>query len=83
MTNHPREANLSEIHTTVFATAGQDAFALVAFLAYFTGGGNSQQYNLQISAFPTPGCIIHVADPAAIKVCLLYVCRMDIFDPVL
>ncbi|KAN0113945.1 cytochrome P450, partial [Russula decolorans] len=63
---------LSETHTTVFATAGQDAFAMVAFLAYFTGGGNSQQYKLQISALPVPSCIIHVADAAAIKVRLLY-----------
>jgi hypothetical protein len=78
MTNRPGEA--SDTHTTVFATAGQDAFAMVAFLAYFTAGGNSQQYNLQISAFPVPGCIIHVADAAAIKVCSLYVRRIVCFD---
>ena len=67
-------------YTTEFATAGQDAFAMVAFLPYFTGGGeNSQRYNLQISAFPVPRCIIHVADAAAIKVRLLYVCRIGYF----
>jgi hypothetical protein len=65
------QGRLFETHTTVFATAGQDAFAMVAFLAYFTGGGNLQQYNLQISAFPVPSCMIHVADAAAIKVRLL------------
>jgi hypothetical protein len=70
---------LFETHTTVFATAGQDAFAMVAFLAYFTGGGNSQKCHLQISAFPVPNCIIHVADAAAIKVHLLYVCLIGCF----
>jgi len=49
---------------------------MVAFLAYFMGGGNSKQYNLQISAFPVPSCIIHLADAAAIKVRLRYVCQM-------
>jgi hypothetical protein len=53
---------------------------MVAFLAYFTGGGNSQQYKLQISALPVPSCIIHVADAAAIKVRLLYVCQIGCFD---
>jgi len=70
---------LSETHTTVFAKAGQDAFAMVNFLPYFTGGGgSSQQYNLQISAFPVR-CIIHVADAAAIKVRLLYIYRIQCF----
>jgi hypothetical protein len=36
------QGKLSETHTTVFATVGQDAFAMVAFLAYFTGGRNSK-----------------------------------------
>ncbi|KAN0113944.1 Cytochrome P450 [Russula decolorans] len=48
----------SDTHTTVFATAGQDAFAMVAFLAYFTAG-----------------CIIHVADAAAIKEITTYRAR--------
>lgn len=33
----------SETYTTVFATAGQDAIALVAVLPYFTRRGNSKQ----------------------------------------
>jgi hypothetical protein len=33
---------LSKTHTAVFATAGQDAFALVAFLAHFTRGVETQ-----------------------------------------
>jgi len=65
---------LSKKHE-VFATAGQDAFAMVAFLAYFTVGRNSKQYNLQIFAFPVPGCIIHVADAAAIKEITTYRAR--------
>ena len=32
-----------DTHTTVFATAGQDAFAMVAFPGYSIGGGNSKQ----------------------------------------
>ncbi|KAI0279049.1 hypothetical protein BGY98DRAFT_479247 [Russula aff. rugulosa BPL654] len=51
---------LSKKHE-VFATAGQDAFAM-------------------ISAFLVPRCIIHVADAAAIKVRLLYICRIECFD---
>ena len=70
---------LSETHTTVFATAGQDAFAMGSFLPYFTGCGNSNLYNLQISAFPVPSCIIHFADAAAIKVSLLYVRQSGYF----
>ena len=52
---------------------------MVVFLPYFTGCGSSQQYNLQISAFPVPRCIIHVADAAAIKVRLLHVCQIGCF----
>jgi hypothetical protein len=40
------QGKLSETHTTEFATAGRDAFAMVAFLPYFMGSENSQQYNL-------------------------------------
>jgi hypothetical protein len=67
----------SETYTAVFATAGQDAVAMVTLLPYFTACGNSKQENLQISAFPVPSCIIHVADAAAIKVHLLYICRIE------
>ena len=70
------QGKLFETHTTVFAMAGQDAFAMVGFLASFTGDWNSKQYNLQISALPVPNCVIHIADAAAIKVRLICVCRI-------
>jgi hypothetical protein len=40
-TSQTVQGKLSETHTTVFAKAGQDAFAMVNFLPYFTGGGSS------------------------------------------
>ena len=42
-TSQTLKGKLSETHTPVFATAGQDAFAMVTFLflPYFTGGGSS------------------------------------------
>ena len=50
---------------------------MVTFPPYFTGCGDSPQYNLQISAFPVPNCIIHFADAAAIKVRPLHVGQID------
>ena len=39
-TSQTVQGKLSEIRTTAFATAGQDAFAMVDFLPYFTGGSS-------------------------------------------
>ena len=59
---------LSEMYSyTDFAMAGQDAYALVAFPAYFMGGNKLKSVNLQISAFPALK-VIHIADAVAIKV---------------
>jgi hypothetical protein len=71
MTNDKGE--LRRILSTDFVTAGQDAFALVPFLAHFRKC-NFKAVNLQIAAFPIPRSIIHIADAAAIKVRLLCVC---------
>jgi hypothetical protein len=73
------QGKLFETYTTVFATAGQDAFVTVALHPYFAGCGSSKKENLQISALPVPSCIIHFADAAAIKVRPLYVCRIECF----
>jgi hypothetical protein len=54
---------------------------MVAFLAYFTVGRNSKQYILQISVFPTPSCVIHLADAATIKVSLFIPAGLDVFLP--
>jgi hypothetical protein len=57
-----------------FVKAGQDAFALVPFLAHFMGGEcKLKAVNLQITAYPEPKVMIVVADAAAIKVRPLYV----------
>jgi hypothetical protein len=70
MTNDARE--LSETHSyTDFATAGQDAFALVAFLVHLWGECKLKTANFQMSVFPVPKSMIHIADAAAIKVCPL------------
>ncbi len=66
------QGELSETETTFyadFAIAGQDVFAVVAFLAYFMGKIQVKAVNLQISAFPVPTSIIYIADAAATKVC--------------
>ena len=73
------QGKLSDTHAAVFATAGQDAFAMVVDVPYFTWGKYLQQYDLQISAFPVPRCIVHFADAAAIKVRLLHVCQIGYF----
>ena len=52
---------------------------MVTFLSCLTGVETHGNYNLQISAFPVPSCIIHVADAAAIKVHLLYSYRIGYF----
>jgi hypothetical protein len=54
-----------------FIIAGQDAFALVAFLVYFTERMQIKALNLQISASPAPQSMIYIADAAAVKVCSL------------
>jgi hypothetical protein len=70
--NDSGEATVSEMHSyTEFVTAGQDAIAVVTFLAHFMGECKIKAVNLQITAFPSPRSVIHVADAVAIKVCLL------------
>ena len=56
---------------TVFVMAGQDAFARVTFFRTW-GECKLKTLNLQISIFPLPMSMIHIADAAAIKVCLRY-----------
>ena len=76
------QGELSETHSyTDFATAGQDAFALVAFLAHLWGECKLKVVNLQISAFPVPKSMIHIADAAAIKVRPLYVYLVGCLRP--
>jgi hypothetical protein len=70
------QGELSETHSYIdFATAGQDAFARVAFLAQLVRECKLKEVNLQISALPVPKTSIHIADPAAIKV--LTLCLSD------
>jgi hypothetical protein len=67
------QGELKLILPTDFVTAGQDAFALVPFLAHFMGECKIKAVNWQVAAFPIPRSIIHIADAAAIKVLLLCV----------
>jgi hypothetical protein len=62
----------SKTHSyTDFAAAGQDAFSLVPFARNLWEEWRLKAVNLQILAFPVPESLIKIADPAAIKVCLL------------
>jgi hypothetical protein len=66
MTDDPRE--LFQTHfCTDFVKAGQDAFAMVPFIALYERI-QTLSSNLQISAYPAPKTMIYVADAAAIKV---------------
>ena len=51
-----------------FVMARQEAFAQVTSRRAFLGDCKLRAVNLQISAFPLPSSMIHIADPVAIKV---------------
>jgi hypothetical protein len=56
-----------------FAAAGQDAFSLVPIVCNLGEESGFTVVNLQILAYPVLKSLILIADPAAIKVCLLSV----------
>jgi hypothetical protein len=64
-------AFMTHSYCTEFAAAGQDAFSLVPFARNLPEERRLKAVNLQILAYPVPMSIIQIADPAAVKVCLL------------
>ena len=64
---------------TEFVKAGQDAFAMVPFIALYEPI-QTLSGNLQISAYPAPKTMINVADAAAIKVRSLLFYVIDALD---